>query len=219
MKRLLSYIWPQTKKVNSDYNGMLELTLIKGRKILDSKNSNYSYGSLQRILEIGVSKVDLKNVSSVLLLGLGGGSIISSLRKKFGYNQKIFAVELDQKVIEIAQKEFFISSSDNLIIENCDAQEFVNKRNCKFNLIIVDLFIDNKVPEQFYSEEFCDNLSSIMTKKCSIIFNLGIDQIDTDKRKTVINFFQNKKGYTAFQYEKVLGTNSLLIVNKTTANN
>ncbi|TYP98086.1 spermine/spermidine synthase [Tenacibaculum adriaticum] len=216
MKRILSYIWPQTTKVNSDYNGILEVTFINGRKILDSKNANYSFGSLQQILEIGISKIDLKNVDSILLLGLGGGSIVSSLRNKFGFNKKIIAVELDQKVIDIAQKEFFISSSDTLVIKKYDAFNFVKNSNNQYDLIIVDLFIDNQVPKQFYTEEFCNNLSNIITTKGSIIFNLGINQINKDKRNSVINYFYNKKEYKTFQYEKILGTNSLLIANKTT---
>ncbi len=217
MKRLLSYILPQTKKINTDYNGVLNLTFVNGRKTLDSKNANYSFGSLQRILEIGISKVELKNVNSVLLLGLGGGSVIHSLKKKFGFNGKIFAVELDQKVIDIAQEEFFISSSDKLIIIKDDAFDFVEKCDSQYDLTIVDLFIDNQVPEQFYTKEFCDNLSNIIAVKGSLIFNLGIDQINKDKRNTVINYFHNKDGYSAFQYEKILGTNTLLIANKTTS--
>lgn len=218
MKKILSYIWPQTKKVDSDHSGVLEITMVDGRKILDSKNANYSFGSLQRILETGLSKIELKNVSSILLLGLGGGSVISSLRNKFNFNGKIYAVELDQKVIDIAEKEFFISSSDTLTIENCDAFDFVKKCDRQFDLIIVDLFIDNKVPEQFYTEAFCDNLSGIMKVKGSILFNLGMEQINREKRDIVVNYFRKILRYSTSQFENIVGTNTLLIVNKTTAN-
>ena len=214
MDNILSYLWPQTRKVDSDYNGELELTLINGRKVLDSKNANYSFGSLQIILEIGLSKIDLRNVHSVLLLGLGGGSVISSLRNKYNYKGALMAIEIDQKIIEIAEKEFFISSGDNLTIENLDAFDFVKKRETFYDLIIVDLFIDNKVPEQFYSMEFCDNLSQIMEKESTLLFNLGMGQINKEKREVVTSYFNNKLGFEAFQLENVLNTNALLIVNK-----
>ncbi|MDO6803681.1 fused MFS/spermidine synthase [Wenyingzhuangia sp. 1_MG-2023] len=214
MKRLLSFIWPQTTKVNSEYNGMLEVTFVNGKKLLDSKNANYSFGSLQKILETGISKVDLTAVNSILLLGLGGGSIITSLNKKFSYTKKIVAVELDPKIIEIAQQEFSISSSDNLKIVNQDAYHFVNVCADTFDLIIVDLFIDNRVPSQFYSVTFCSNLSRLLTKKSSLIFNLGMDEHDAKKKNNVLQYFKNTKSFTVSEYEKVTGTNSLLIAHK-----
>lgn len=59
MKRFLSYIWPITKRIESAVNGTLEITWINGKKILDTKNANYSYGSLQRILKFGLSKIEV----------------------------------------------------------------------------------------------------------------------------------------------------------------
>ena len=214
MKRLLSYLWPFTRKVATDHNGELFITLVNGTKTLNSKNANYSFGSLQEILEVGLSKIDLTSVNSVLLLGLGGGSVISSLRDKFTFDGQIVAVELDQKVIDIAKHEFLISSSRNLTIHKADAFEFVKQRKVQCDLIIVDLFFNNMVPPQFYSEEFCQNLSTILSKNGSILFNLGIFEIDNEKREAVVNYFQTKEEYKTSRYEKVAGTNSLMIAEK-----
>lgn len=214
MKRLLSYLWPFTRKVATDHNGELFITLVNGRKTLNSKNANYSFGSLQEILEVGLSKIDLTSVNSVLLLGLGGGSVISSLRDKFTFDRQIVAVELDQKVIDIAKHEFLISSSHNLTIHKADAFEFVKQRKAQYDLILVDLFFNNVVPPQFYSEEFCQNLSSILSKNGSILFNLGIYELDNEKREAVVNYFQTKEAYKTSRYEKVAGTNFLMIAEK-----
>ncbi len=148
------------------------------------------------------------------MLGLGGGSVISSLRKKFKFDGNIVAVELDKKVIAIAENEFFISSSHNLTIHNSDAFEFVKHRRNQFDLIIVDLFFDNVVPPQFYSEEFCQNISNILSEKGYILFNLGINEIDNEKREAVVNYFQEKLGYKTSFFEKVVGTNFLLIAER-----
>ena len=85
MKKFLSYLWPDTKRFSSEINGILEVTYINGQKVLDTENANYSYGSLQKILEFGLTKVDLKLVENILLLGMGGGSIIKSLRENIEY--------------------------------------------------------------------------------------------------------------------------------------
>src|SRR5690606_25169349 len=118
IKRLLSFIWPQTTTVNSDYSGVLELTTVNGKKMLDSKNANYSFGSLQRILERGLREIELKDVSSVVLLGLGGGSLIKSLRERFNYSGEIYAIDIDSVVIDIAKNEFNIQESEHLHIFN-----------------------------------------------------------------------------------------------------
>jgi len=213
MKRLLSYIWPQTKKISSHYNGMLEITLLDGKKVLDSKGANYSYGSLQQIFENGIDKINLSKVNSVLLLGLGGGCVIDSLRNKFLYQNNITAVELDATIIKIAQEEFGIKTTDNLNIIHQDAFVFVKETVANFDVILVDIFIDQKVPEQFYSDLFCHQIYRILNLNGNIIFNLGMSSLSTDQIAKVTKHFK-QKGAKVFVHKNVLETNTLLIVEK-----
>jgi spermidine synthase len=117
MKKLLSYLYPITKMVETHHNGMVEITYDQGKKVLDSTNANYSYGSLQRILKHGLQQIDLNNTRHILLLGLGGGSVIKTLRNEFQYEHKITAVEIDEIIIQIAFKEFNIKPSENFRID------------------------------------------------------------------------------------------------------
>ncbi|MBT8393734.1 MAG: spermine synthase, partial [Bacteroidia bacterium] len=114
MIRLLSYIYPITKKVESKYSGTLEITWHNGKKHLNTKNANYSYGSLQKILKFGLQKIDLSNCKDILILGLGGGSVIDTLVKDFEYENHITAIEIDPVIIEIAKEEFNLSENKNL---------------------------------------------------------------------------------------------------------
>jgi spermidine synthase len=51
-KKLFSYFIPiNVFKQKSNISQMLEVTWADGELVLDSKNTNYSYGSLQRILK------------------------------------------------------------------------------------------------------------------------------------------------------------------------
>lgn len=213
MKKYLSYFWPQTKKVPSRYNGMLEVTWSNARKILDSEHANYSYGSLQRVMESCLEKIDLKQVKSVLLLGLGGGSVIQSLREKFGYGGVITAVEIDPVVIQLAGEEFGIRSSENLSIIEADALQFTLNTAHRFELVIVDLFIDDKVPEQFYSTAFCENLARVSVNKATIIYNLGLG--GTDGFEHVVQFFRTKPAFRATLVENIEGYNTVLVAEKT----
>ncbi|MBK7818080.1 MAG: hypothetical protein IPJ60_11450 [Sphingobacteriaceae bacterium] len=123
--KLLSYFYPITTKIRTEKNGIVELTYSNGRKILDSSNANYSYGSLQRILKFGLEKIEFTKVNDVLLLGLGGGSVIHTLRNDFGFTGKITAVEIDKTIIDIAMNEFELMLDANLETIHTDATEYV----------------------------------------------------------------------------------------------
>ncbi len=213
MKKILSYIWPTTRRFSSKVNGILEVTYINGKKVLDTENANYSYGSLQKILEIGLTKVDLKSVENLLLLGMGGGSIIKSLRGTFDYQKNIIAVEIDPEVITLAKDEFGISPSKKLQIIQEDAFEFVKHSKETFQLIIIDIFIDLIVPPIFQEKEFCRNVAFILQQNGFIIFNVGVNlKKKSDIAEKIIANFENNFLFQTLT--KVNGTNTLLVAQK-----
>ena len=171
LKKIISYVYPLTKKVQSQFSGKLELTVMNGRKVLDTLNTNYSYGSLQRVLKYSIDQLDLKETKNVLILGLGGGSVVETLRKDNHFTEKITAVEIDQVIIDIADKEFNIKSNNNTDIICADAMDFVNNDKEKYDLIIVDLFIDNKVPNKFLKVEFWKSVLDLLDDDGDVIFN------------------------------------------------
>src|SRR5690606_10379548 len=103
------------------------------------------------------------------------GSVIKSLRETFEYTKNIVAVEIDPEIINLAKQEFGISSSENLQIIEGDAFEFAKTSEEKFQLIIIDIFIDINVPPIFYGKEFCGNVSQLLDKDGSIIFNVSVN--------------------------------------------
>jgi len=213
MKKILSYIWPTTRRFSSEINGTLEVTYVNGKKVLDSANANYSYGSLQKILEIGLTKVDLNSVENILLLGMGGGSIIHSLRNTFEYTKNIVAVEIDPAIIKLAKEEFGITTSEKLQIIEGDAFQFVKTSKIKFQLIIIDLFIDLAVPNIFFEKEFSSNVSALLQNNGFLIFNVGVNlEKNSDTVETLTSNFGN--GFEFKILPKVNGTNTLLILRK-----
>jgi spermidine synthase len=208
MKRLLSYIYPITKRISSKYSGVLELTWYNGKQVLNTQNANYSYGSLQKILAYSLSKINLKEVNDVLLLGLGAGSVVQSLRRDFQFNKHITAVEFDEVIIKIAKDTYGVFEEDKLEIVCTDASSFVQSCNANFDLIIIDLFIDCEVPKQFYEQEFIANIKRLMTQNGTFIFNLGMD-LDNALVKTIQNHFGAAIDFQVL--EKLNGTNTVLI--------
>ncbi len=195
------------------------MSYVNGKKVLDTKNANYSYGSLQKILEFGLTKVDLKSVDNLLVLGMGGGSIVKSLRETFEYEKNIVAVEIDPKIIQIAEEEFGIVESESLQIIQEDAFQYVKDFDLsagaeeKFQLIIIDLFIDLNVPPIFYGKEFCENTANLLQEEGYVIFNIGVNLRKESKaaQNIIVNFGE---GFEFQRHEKVNGTNFLLIGTK-----
>jgi len=212
MKKTLSYLFPFTQKIQSEYSGIVEITWSNGRKVLDSAHTNYSYGSLQRILKFGLKQIDLKKSRNALLLGLGGGSVIKTLRDEFNFIKKITAIEIDPVLIDLAANEFDIKTSEQLDIINEDASEFVQTTSETFDLIIVDLFIDNQVPEVFYLTEFWANITRITSTNGYVIFNASVSQPSHNLLSNLTIFL--KKSFSIELFTKVEGTNTILIAHK-----
>lgn len=210
MIRLLSYIFPITRTIKSNYSGTLEITWFNGKKYLNTKNANYSYGSLQKILKTGLQKINLSKCKNILLLGLGGGSVIETLLNDFKYKDHITALDIDPVIIEISQKEFNISETENLKIICDDAIHYMNNNSEVFDLIIIDIFIDTEVPSPFLKTSFWNQIVKANSSKGSILFNASLD---TDDNNNLINLKQllTDNQYKIEQINKVEGTNTLLI--------
>ena len=210
MIKYLSYLYPMTRKVKSKYSDTLEITWYNGKKHLNTKNANYSYGSLQAILKFGLEKIELKNMNSILLLGLGGGSVIETLRQDFNYQKQITAIDIDPVIIDIAKTEYQLESNSNTTIICEDALKFIKDNTNKFDLIIIDLFIDIKVPTQFLELKFWEDVVKSKSTNGVILFNASLEDKKSNKLKTVIEFLKTKV-YKVDVYDKVNDTNTVII--------
>jgi|SRR5690554_2449183 len=212
MKKFLSYIWPTTKRVESSVNGTLEVTWINGKKVVDTKNANYSYGSLQRILKFGLSKTNVSSASNILILGLGAGSVVQTLREDFIFEGEITAIEYDEVMIAVAENEFNIICDDSLEIILGDAFLYVNQTNNEFEIVIIDLFIDKDVQEACYSIGFWKSITTIVKTGGYVIFNAGFNNTEVAKLDKIIEAF--KLDFNFQKFEKVENTSTLLIGEK-----
>lgn len=213
MKKLLSYIYPITTSVKSRYNGILEITWHDGKKYLNTKNANYSYGSLQAILKFGLEQIDIGTVNSVLLLGLGGGCVIETLRKDFDYKRPITAVDIDPEIIDIAKREFDIIENEQLQIICDDALQFMNSNSEQFDLIIIDLFIDVNVPQEFLEIPFWEHVVKAVSGNGVVVFNASLEKTKNSTLQGVTGFLK-RNSFNVSVFEKVNGTNSLVLAKR-----
>lgn len=206
--RFFSFLFPLTRKIDSRYSGKLELTMINGKKVLDTKNTNYSYGSLQRVMRYSLNQIDFQHVQSILLLGLGGGSVVKTLREEKEFKGKITGVEIDPVIIQIAEDEFGILSDTVTEIIQANAWDFVMGCKEKYDLIIVDLFIDNIVPSKFLSNDFWKLLLELLHSEGDIVFNTLCEP--ASDLTEIENKFQ-RRGIEYMVHRHVEKTNKVLI--------
>lgn len=211
LKRWMSYFSPQQKFYYSNLSKDLEIRWSKGKKTLNTRHANYSYGGLQEVMNRGLSRIPLEGVESVLVLGMGGGCVVDSLRNKFNYHGEITGVEVDPVVMEIAKKEFSLHKDKKVQLIEADAEDYVSKNQEKFDLIIIDIFIDVKVPEQFYSLKFWRNVKRMVNHHGFVLFNAGID-LSEEKLEEFLDVIEEKFIYQ-IKFE-VLVSNTVVILQK-----
>lgn len=157
---LISYFKPIiVAQQHSAISGKLEVSLEQGRLLLNSDKVNYSGGSLFFVFDHVFEELGLKQIifHSVLVLGFGTGSILELLKKH--NSLKITGVEIDPCVIELGKHFFSWPKVPNLTVFQDNAFLFLSETTLQYDLILVDVFIHDEVPEYGSSEVFWGNLN------------------------------------------------------------
>ncbi|CAM4157302.1 spermidine synthase [Flavobacterium antarcticum] len=191
LKKWLSYIVPiNIKTEKSHWSKTLEVTWANGELVLDSAHTNYSYGSLQRILRIGLLKIGFERIAQmnhILVLGVAGGSVIKTLVREVGYSNKITGVEIDANVIAIAKAYFELDTIPNFDLILDDAFEFVLKTKEQYDLIIIDIFQDTKMPNFLFEAFFVNRILELLVPKGLILFNtMCLTEADNNRNKSYL---------------------------------
>ncbi|MBE99047.1 fused MFS/spermidine synthase [Flavobacterium coralii] len=217
LKKLLSYFIPVTiHKKNSRYSNRLEVTLNNGSLVLDSKNTNYSYGSLQRILRKGLHYIGYERIrgfNNILVLGVAGGSVIKTLTEEINYKGNITGVEIDPAVAEIANTYFGLGNVPNLKLIIDDAFEFVLKTKEKYDLIIIDIFQDTEMPTFLFRDFFINRINFLLNVNGFILFNTMTLSSEHKERNLKYRLKFNSD-YSVRMYPKVEDHNELFTIKK-----
>jgi spermidine synthase len=195
IKKIFSYLFPvKIYETKSSLSKSIEVTWTNGELVLDSENANYSYGSLQRILRLGLKNIGYEKIvpmKHILVLGVAGGSVIKTLVDEIKYKGKITGVEIDPEIIKIANTYFKLDGVKNLEIIIDDAFEFVLKTKTKYDLIIIDIFQDTIMPNFLFETFFINRICFLLNSNGFILFNTMILNDDQNQRnkKYVAEFF------------------------------
>lgn len=217
LKKLLSYFIPvNVYKKNSSISNSLEVTFNNGKLVLDSKNTNYSYGSLQRILRKGLRYIGYERIrgfDKALVLGVAAGSVIKTLAEEVKFKGSITGVEIDPAVVEIANTYFGLDKISNCDIVIDDAFEFVLKTQEKYDLIIIDIFRDTDMPNFLFEDFFINRVNYLLKVNGFVLFNtMALTKNDFERNLSYRARFDTN--YSVQMYPKVEVHNELFTIKK-----
>jgi len=127
----------------------------------------------------------LTTPENALVLGLGGGIIPTKLYNK-GYDVDV--VEIDPSTLKIA-KNFFQFKKRNMNFFFEDARTFSKSCPRKYNLIIIDLFFADGIPEHLTTVEFYRDLRNCLDKNGVIVSNSVGDFSNSNTLNSVLFTF------------------------------
>lgn len=179
--------WFPAVRMKTPYNS-LEIIRQSDRLILNAPHTNYSFGSLHDVFRNAFLQlnIDYQKIENVLILGFGAGSVAKILQKEKHCRCQITGVEIDKEVIVLARKYFRLDDLENLDLHIEDAADFLSKETKRYNLIVVDLFLDHRTPEKFLTAVFLKNLNAHLQPQGIVMFNYL--RYDFEAREKAVEF-------------------------------
>ncbi|MEZ4961310.1 MAG: hypothetical protein R2830_15895 [Saprospiraceae bacterium] len=212
-KQFLSYFTEiELESTSSDLNPDLMLSLKKGRYYLTTPNAIYSYGDLYDNFSRTFQRMDLgkRDIKDVLILGFGLGSIPFMLETIFKQKYRYTGVEADETIAIWASDLVLRGLQSPIEMHIQDAAYFVETCDELFDLVIMDIFLDDKIPDGFQELEFVENLRHLTAPDGILLFNcLAFSEEDKTK---AMSFYEStfKKVFPEGTYLD-LGGNWMLI--------
>jgi spermidine synthase len=100
----------------------------------------------------------------ILIIGLGGGILTSTLARILP-KAKIDTVEIDPAVVRVARKYFNFRITPAATVSEEDGRVFVKraiKKGMKYDLIMLDAFDHEYIPEHLLTQEFLREVKAVM---------------------------------------------------------
>jgi spermidine synthase len=114
-------------------------------------------------------------VRSVLMIGLGGGSVQQSFAHYYP-NVKLETVEIDPAVVRVARDYFHFRESATQKVQVEDGRVYLRRRRAKYDLIIVDAYVQGRygssIPQHLATREFFELARDRLTTNGIVAYNV-----------------------------------------------
>lgn len=175
LSKILSFIWDiPIEKTSSKYNEYLEVVWSSGKKMLNTRNANFSFGTCHDVFKMASNLIldPISKAEKTLILGFGCGSILQILNRDLNYNKQVVGVEYDNTIISLFHKHFANEIDASYKLYNNDALQFLAGNQDKFDIIFIDLFIELENNPILFKDSFFKYLLNATKKNGStLVFN------------------------------------------------
>jgi len=162
-------------------------------------------------MERAVAYLKADELESLLLLGLGGGSAISIIRKTGHPMAHVTAVELDTEILSLAGQHFGMHPGAGLRLVHADARVFLQEApDAAYSAIIDDLFIDTSKPEFTRNPAYIENLHRVLQASGLLVINFMAK--DTAAASDFIRHYTER--FTLERQMVIFGQNYLYFLRK-----
>ena len=113
------------------------------------------------------------NPERILIVGLGGGTLVHTYSSLFP-NAEIIIAEIDEAVVRVAREYFDFEETDRIRVETVDARVYVKRaglRGEKFDLVILDAFNGEYIPEHLMTMEFFEEVKMLLPQDGMVVSN------------------------------------------------
>lgn len=113
------------------------------------------------------------NPQRILILGLGGGTLVHTYKLLFP-DAEILVSEIDVAVVDVAKEYFDFKETDKISVDTVDARVYIKRaalRGEKFDLMILDAFNGEYIPEHLMTREFLEEVKALLTENGMVVAN------------------------------------------------
>lgn len=203
---LRSYIFPQTiVRTSSTYNHDIRVNEEHGRYKLLVNGSRQSGSYIEMLWKKAFRTfaiVPNLAVKNILVLGVGGGTVIHMLQTVYP-SATMIGVDIDKKILDIGKTYFELSAMSHLQLICKDANIAVHdfgKKGQRFDLIIIDLFSGRHIPEFVSSKAFLKTVATLLSPTGITLINFLRELEYREKsdffNKTLNTLFRTVRDYT-----------------------
>jgi spermidine synthase len=113
------------------------------------------------------------NPKTILIVGLGGGTLPTTLNEIYP-EARIDVIEIDPAVVTVAETYFEFRANDQIRVFVQDGRVFTKRaamRDQQYDLIMLDAFNGDYIPEHLMTREYLQETKSILTDEGVVVAN------------------------------------------------
>lgn len=150
--------------------------------------------------------------ASILMIGLGGGSMLKYLHKHLP-DADLTAIEINQGVIDMRHDFHIPPDSERLRIVCADGAAFVRKPPKAYDVILVDGFTGQGLPDALCSRGFYQHCRAALAPDGLLVANV---QADTQQTREIMQRLNKAFGGAVISVESDEGGNEIAIASAAT---